>query len=223
MTRRRSSRSAGIALLVMTVALGGCSTLRAAGTSSSTSVPRANSNPPVAEIVSGPEVATPSSIRDGDTTDVAVLAATVAADAAGDQEWIGIFADLRARSWLATRYPGSYELDEIYVEEWAIDHAAVLERESLDLGVYLDEPLPILLSVVPTRELGELVELEVVLEAGAATIRRDDDDTALGILPGGRQRGLFTLGHQGTTDRWRIHSVTELTVIENAETGGSDQ
>ena len=162
------------------------------------------------------------SIRDGDITDVDVLASRLAADATGEQEWIDVFAELRARSWLATRYPGHYDLAEIYVEEWAADHAEVLERESLDLGVYLDEPLPVLVSVVPTRELGALIELEVVLDAGEATIRRVADDTALGILPGGRHRGLFTLGHQDSSDRWRIHSVTELSVIQ-PEAGDTDQ
>lgn len=165
-----------------------------------------------------PTTTQPLSIRDRDVTDVDTLASQLASGATGDQEWIDVFAELRVMSWLAARYPGAYDLSDIYAEEWSIDHARVLE-ESVDLEVYIDEPLPMLLSVASTRELGELVELEVVLDAGAATIRRDADDVALGSLPGGRQRGLFTLGLHPSTARWRIHSVIELSVVEAAEAG----
>ena len=156
-------------------------------------------------------------IRDDDITDVAVLAGRMAEGTAGDQEWIEILAELRTRSWLAIRYPGRYELTEIYSEEWAVDHGLELEQELLQLGVYFDEPLPRLLSVTRTRQLGNLVEVEVILEAGQASIRQEIDDVLLSTLPGGTQRGLFTLGQDGSSGRWRIHSVIELQVLDGSE------
>lgn len=152
-----------------------------------------------------------ASPRDGDVTDVGRLAATLAADATGDAGWVDVFSQLRARSWLATRYPGRYDLNQIYRDE-AADVARANEEQNLALGVYLDEPLPRLVSVTRTRDLGELVELEVVLDAGPATVRGDGDDLPRGVLPGGTHRGLFTLGRDGPDDTWRIHSVTELLV-----------
>ena len=119
--------------------------------------------------------------------------------------------ELRARSWLATRYPGRYDLDQIYGDD-AAEVARANEEQNLSLGVYLDEPLPQLVSVTRTRDLGELVEVEVVLDAGPATVRGDDDDLPRGVLPGGSHRGLFTLGRDGPEGGWRIHSVTELLV-----------
>ena len=161
-------------------------------------------------------------IRDDDITDVAVLAGRMAEGTAGDQEWIEILAELRTRSWLATRYPGRYSLIEIYSEEWAADHAFELEQESLQLGVYLDEPLPRLLSVAKTGQLGDLIELEVILTAGKASIRQDVDDALLGVLPGGTRTGLFILGQQSSTGRWRIHSVTELQIHDGSEAEDSN-
>lgn len=159
----------------------------------------------------GSAVTAPARPRDGDVTDVAELAAAVAATATGDPGWVDVLSRLRAQSWLATRYPGRYDLDEIYRDD-AADVARANEDQNLALGVYLDEPLPQLVSVTKTRDLGELVELEVVLDAGPATVRGDSDDLARGVLPGGTHRGLFTLGRDGPDDAWHIHSVTELLV-----------
>ncbi|MDH5290596.1 MAG: hypothetical protein OEY41_11420, partial [Acidimicrobiia bacterium] len=159
----------------------------------------------------GAAVATaPASPRDDDVTDVSRLAASLAASATGDPDWVEVFSRLRARSWLATRYPGRYDLSEIYRDE-AAEVARANEKQNLTLGVYLDEPLPRLVSVTKTRDLGELVELEVVLDAGPATVRGEADDLPRGVLPGGTHRGLFTLG-RGPDDAWHIHSVTELLV-----------
>jgi len=152
-----------------------------------------------------------ASPRDTDVTDVDRLAGSVAATATGDPGWVEVFSRLRARSWLATRYPGRYDLGGIYRDE-AAEVARANEEQSLALGVYLDEPLPRLVSVTKTRDLGELVELEVVLDAGPATVRGEGDDLPRGVLPGGTHRGLFTLGRDGADDAWRIHSVTELLV-----------
>lgn len=215
MSRSRPTAAAAASILLLASALAACS--RQGDAQAPPTTAGARSDRPAE--VAAPAASGRESIRDGDVVDVDALASELASGASGDQEWIDVFAELRARSWLAARYPGDYDLDEIYVEEWSSDHARRLEQESLDLGVYLDEPLPVLVSVAPTRELGELVELEVVLDAGTATVRRADDDVALGTLPGGRQRGLFTLGPDPSTDRWRIHSVIELSIVEAAEAG----
>ncbi len=169
----------------------------------------------------GPAITAPTRPRDGDVTDVGQLASTVAATATGDPGWIDVFSRLRARSWLATRYPGRYDLDQIYRQD-AAETARANEEQHLALGVYLDEPLPRLVSVAKTRDLGELVELEVVLDAGPATVRGDTDDMPRGVLPGGTHRGLFTLGKDGPDDAWRIHSVTEL-VVGSRTTGQEPQ
>ncbi|MEM8926071.1 MAG: hypothetical protein AAGD35_21405 [Actinomycetota bacterium] len=157
-------------------------------------------------------------IRDGDVLDPAELGARMGEEAGGDRPWIDVMADLRARSWLATRYPGRYDLADIYALGLAED-----TTQSLELGVYIDEPLPLLITVEQTRELGALVELEVVLETGEATIRRESDDVAVQVLPGGVVRGLFTLGPAAPQDPdrpWRIHSIVELTPPDGA--GSSD-
>lgn len=201
-------------LIAGLLAGGACSSGDDASAPPSSASPEAVETDPAA-----PSAAPTPMLRDADVTDVEALTSALATGAEGEREWIEIFAELRAKSWLASRYPGTYDLTEIYTEEWSVDHAEVLERESLDLGVYLDEPLPVLVSVDPTRELGELVELEVVLESGTTTIRRELDDVALETLPGGLSRGLFTLGQHPSTDRWRIHSVVVLSVVEAAEAG----
>jgi hypothetical protein len=154
-------------------------------------------------------------IRSGDVTEVNDLARSMTAGASGDPAWIEVFGQLRAQSWLATRYPGRYPVAEIYRGE-AADAADANEAEHLALGVYLDEPLPTLMSVSKTRQLGDLVELEVVLEAGPATVRGELDDQPRGVLPGGVHRGLFTIGRDGSDDAWRIHSVAELHVVDRA-------
>lgn len=167
-------------------------------------------------VITQPAPATPArpSIRDGDITDVATLSSTMAAVATGDPEWIAVMADLRSRSWLAARYPGEYDLSDIYSPDWAADNAAPLQEESLELGVYLDEPLPVLESVVLTRELGLLIELEVVIRSEEAIVRTSDGDGVVTSLPGGRRRGLFSLGPATPDDidrPWRIHSIAEMT------------
>jgi hypothetical protein len=175
------------------------------------SVPDDPSTPP------GPT--TTLAVRSADVTDVATLATQMSAGTTGDPSWIPVMAELRARSWLATRYPGHYDLTHIYAEEWVTGHPRSLERELLDLGVYLDEPLPSLLSVVRSRTLGELVELDVVVEGGAGHVRQNGDDLPVRSLPGGRARGLFMVGPSGPGGTWRIHAVTELTGAAPASQG----
>lgn len=170
----------------------------------------------------GPSTGDRPAVRDGDITDVEELAGLVGAGATGDPEWIAVLAELRARSWLISRYPGRYDVVEVYSQEWAAETALPNERESLELGVYLDEPLPKLISVEATRELGELTELEVVLEGGPALIRQLSDDRVRGELPGGRSRGLFTVGRDGPRGRWRIHSVVELRPLDERDTEESN-
>ena len=198
--------------LVAVLALVACSGPATAGDAPATAEPVADSRAGGdLGVDAGPPLTAPASPRDGDITDVDQLAATVAATASGDPSWVDVFSRLRARSWLATRYPGRYDLGEIYRDD-AADVARANEEQNLALGVYLDEPLPQLVSVTKTRDLGELVELEVVLDAGPATVRGDGDDLPRGVLPGGTHRGLFTLGRDGPDDAWHIHSVTELLV-----------
>jgi len=164
----------------------------------------------------------PTTVRSSDTTDVAELAAVVGQGATGDNEWIEVMAELRAKSWLALRYPGRFELSEIYSDEWTPGDSTSLQEESEDKGLYIDEPLPILKSVVATRRIGQLVELDVVLDAGVATIRREGDDAAVNTLPGeGTRRGLFVVGQEDTTGSWRIHSVAELQLADDPSEEGS--
>lgn len=158
-------------------------------------------------------------VRDGDTTDVTVLAEQLGEGVEGDHEWIAIVADLRARSWLASRYPGVYDLTDIYDPRWVEATAVAFEQEALSQGVYIDEPLPVLESVVVTREVGWIVEVEVTLVSEQAVIRRSDDDAVVTTLPGGRTRGLFSLGPATPNDTerpWRIHSIVELLPSEDA-------
>lgn len=198
--------------LVAVLALVACSGPATAGDGPAASEPVAASRAgDGADTDAGPALTAPAKPRDGDSTDVDELAAAVAAGATGDPTWVDVFSQLRARSWLATRYPGRYDLGEIYRND-AADVARANEEQNLALGVYLDEPLPRLVSVTRTRDLGELVELEVVLDAGPATVRGDADDLPRGVLPGGTHRGLFTIGRDGPDDAWHIHSVTELLV-----------
>lgn len=171
------------------------------------------------------EAATPTTVeeepvvrplRDDDVTDTEVLAAQISAGAEGDPEWIEVFAEVRARGWLANRYPGEYDITSIYSEEWAAETAEPNESEWLALGVYLDEPLPRLISVAETRQLGALTELEVVIEADPAVVRFVSDDSAQADFPGGRARGLFTVAQDGPAKQWRIHSVVELRMLDDA-------
>ncbi|MEZ5407258.1 MAG: hypothetical protein R2761_04480 [Acidimicrobiales bacterium] len=196
--------------LVTILALASCTGPATAGDAPATPGPVTSGGDGGAGPGKVPVATAPASPRDGDVTDVSRLAASLAATATGDADWVEVFSQLRARSWLATRYPGRYDLTGIYRDE-AAEVAQANEDQNLTLGVYLDEPLPRLVSVTRTRDLGELVELEVVLEAGPATVRGEDDDLPRGVLPGGTHRGLFTLG-RGPDDAWRIHSVTELLV-----------
>lgn len=165
------------------------------------------------------EEATPPRVRDGDITDPVVLGDQLAEGAVGDPEWIPIVADLRARSWLASRYPGRYDVADIYDPRWAESTALAFEQEALAEGVYIDEPLPVLESVVVAREVGWIVELEVTLVTEQAVIRRLDDDGVVNTLPGGRLRGLFSLGPATPDDSdrpWRIHSIVELLPPEDS-------
>ena len=159
------------------------------------------------------------SLREDDVTDVDELAAVISAGAVGDPAWIEVFAEVRARSWLANRYPGEYDIESIYSEEWAGETAGPNESQWLRLGVYLDEPLPRLISVVETRQLGALTELEVVIDVDPAVVRMVADDSAQADFPGGRARGLFTVAQDGPAEQWRIHSLVELRVLDdpNAE------
>ena len=158
-----------------------------------------------------------TTVRSGDTLDIPALAARMAATTTGDEAWIPIMAELRVRSWLATRYPGRYAMTDVYEADWAAGHPAALEAELLDLDVYFDEALPTLTSVVETRTLGELVELEVELMATDALIRQNADDAVVSSRPGGPARGLFVLGPSGPGGSWRIHSILELDPAESAE------
>ncbi len=160
-----------------------------------------------------------TSLRDNDLTDVDELAAAISAGADGDREWIEVFAELRARSWLANRYPGEYDIDTIYSDDWAAETAEPNESEWLELGVYLDEPLPRLISVIETRQIGALTELEVVVDVDVAVVRLASDDSLQSEFPGGRARGLYTVAQDGPADQWRIHSVVELRILAdpNAE------
>jgi hypothetical protein len=220
-----SRRPAGpLRRLALELLLGGLALLGAIGCSDPSGSAGAQASPQPSQddsgsaldkagAVAGSVVSARRALRDSDTTDVEQLAQTMAASAAGDASWIDVFAQLRAQSWLATRYPGDYDLTDIYRDE-AVQAARANEEQNLALGVYLDEPLPDLVTVAKTRELGELVELDVVLSAGPATVRGLDDDLARGTLPGGTHRGLFTIGRDGAGGRWRIHSVAELQVVE---------
>lgn len=208
--RRRTAAAVSTAGLFLVAA---CAT---GGTTDDDGAPGVTPGDPTGPVATRAAVATTAhqALRDGDVTDVAVLSEQMAAVASGDPQWVAVMADLRSRSWLAARYPGRYELTDIYTEAWTADNAAPLERESLELGLYIDEPLPLLESVVLTRERGRIVELEVVIRSQEAVVRTADGDAAVTTLPGGRRRGLFSLGPAtpDDTDRpWRIHSIAEMT------------
>jgi hypothetical protein len=176
-----------------------------AGAAAATSEPDAAS----ATSTSGPS-STVVRVRDGDNRNVDELAAELAAGAAGDPEWISVLARLQAFDWLIARYPGEYNVHEIFSEQWAAQTAVPNQEESLDLGVYYDQPLPALVSVVKTGEIGQLVELEAVIESGEASVRQVTDDTVLATVPGGTARGLYMVGPDGPEGNWRIHSIAEL-------------
>ncbi|MEM7337680.1 MAG: hypothetical protein AAF467_03465 [Actinomycetota bacterium] len=151
-------------------------------------------------------------IRADDVLDVAVLASTIAADATGDPKWIDVVADLRARSWLVSRYPGEYDLAAIYADPWLADEATEPDAERVAEAVWLDEPLPTLRRVVERAQIGELVQIDVTLDAGDAVIRRNVDDGAIGSLPGGPSRGFFFLSEE-PDGSWRIHSLMQTCLV----------
>jgi hypothetical protein len=155
-----------------------------------------------------------SPVRDGESRDIDQLAATLAEGVDGDQEWVAVLARLQALDWLAARYPGEYDLYEIFSEEWAAEDAAPSQQQRLDLGVYLDQPLPKLVSVLKTGELGSLVELEALIETGEARIREVAGDDVVATLPAGTVRGLFIVSPDGPAGQWRIHSIAELALPE---------
>jgi len=159
---------------------------------------------------SEPDDQSPSRIRDDDELDPIQLATDIASPAGGDEQWIEIVSELTAQSWLIARYPGDYEATKVFDEQWVAEVVAANETDAVDNGTFIDEPLPELLSVRETRQLGELVEVEVVLAAGEATIRRANDDSAIGTFPAGEATGLFMLGQSGEDQSWRIHSIVEL-------------
>lgn len=208
---------AATALVLSLAVIGtGCSASPPGGADQATAAPAAPaSSVPMPTATTTTEPA--ASLRDGDIRDVDQLAAIMAADAAGDPEWIGVFARLRASSWLWSRYPGTYDVLDIYSDNDAGAIAQATEADWLDQGVYLDEPLPKLVSVVKTRTLGQLTELDVVVEGGVAVLRREADDLPAGELPGGRARGLFTVAPDGPDGRWRIHSVAPLRLLDDPD------
>ena len=212
-------RAAGLSLVACSVLVACAGSGRAAPDDAAAAAP-APVRPDVGDDGALPP-AGPVAVREADVTDVDQLASSLAAAATGDPAWIAAFSQLRARGWLASRYPGRYDLDEIYADD-AAEVAGANEAQNLSLGVYLDEPLPLLVSVTKTRDLGELVELDVLLDAGPATVRAESDDLPRGVLPGGTHRGLFTIGRDGPGGRWRIHSVTEL-LVDSRPTGQEPQ
>lgn len=151
-------------------------------------------------------------IRASDVLDIDVLADAIAADADGDSQWIEVVAELRAQSWLASRYPGRYDLATIYAEPWLSTEATDPDTERVAERVWIDEPLPALVNVVERDRLGDVVQVDVTLDAGDAILRRDEDDLAIGSLPGGPSRGFFFLG-QEPDGSWRIHSLMQTCLV----------
>jgi hypothetical protein len=205
-----------LAVLAMALAAGGCSSLPSAGEAeaidgTATGAPTTLPGEAVPGGSEGSRPASPS-VRDGDNRDVDDLASELAGGAGGDAEWVAVLARLQALDWLAARYPGEYDVHEIFSEEWAADTAVPNQEESLAMGVYVERPLPSLVSVHKTGETGELVELEAVVESGEGRIRQVADDAVLGTLQGGPARGLFIVGQDGPAGQWRIHSIAELTL-----------
>ncbi len=231
MTNAKALRSAGsrsipwaVALTMASIAAPMVSTIGLAGCTSGDTSPgpaavdgSGSGAQPAGPTTSLEPVGEPASIRDGDELDPDVLAARMAQGAEGQAEWVDALARLRAMSWLASRYPGRYDMLDIYAPAWVEATAGPNEEQNLELGIYFDEPLPSLVSVVFSRTIGDFVELDVVIEAGEALIRRVDDDRVEDVLPGGRSRGLFTIGQTSPDGGWRIHSVVELRVLENPE------
>ncbi len=186
----------------------------------------------VAAAPQGPGTSTPTSVattapeparlRDGDITDPVALADVLAADATGDAEWIAVFADLRARSWLAFRYPDDPALEAIYSPARLEAGVAANIAEHAAQGVYLDEALPRLVSVTLDQQGAGQRDLEVVLEVGRAVFRRAADDAEIEVLSeGGLRRGLFQLVPADPSDPdrpWRIDRIFELTPPDGSET-----
>ena len=225
-----ATAAVGVLLLVAATTATGCSTSTTAP-ASATLAPASDSQggAAAAPTTRGPSANPPEStlLRDGDDLDLDTLRVLMAQEASGDPGWIEVMADLRTRSWLATRYPGEYDPQEVYAEQWVADRLDLIQ-ESVDEGVYLDEPLPRLVSVTETRTLGSLTELDVVMDTGEAVVRRNSDDGIVGPLPGGgRVRGLFTLGPAEPEDSdrpWRIHSIAELAASpEDSTTAASEE
>ena len=207
-----------VAMALMATAGTGCSGRGGTPSASAADGPGATVRPPppAGPLVTGSD-GDPAPIRAGDETDVEVLAAEMIDGAGGDPEWATVFGRLRSMSWLASRYPGRYELTDIYDEYHVAYVAADTEAEYVTNGVYIDEPLPRLVSIAEAGQLGSLTHLVVVLDTGEATIRDEATDQAVGTLPGGIVRGRFTVGPSGSGGAWRIHGVAAL--ADDPETG----
>jgi hypothetical protein len=198
----------------LAAALTGCS----GGEDLTESVEHTLTTPPAAvDGAAGPTTTTVPRLRDGDDLDLDHLVAEMTEGTTGDQEWIEIFATLRARSWIASRYPGEHDLSEIYDDYIAAEVVIPNQDDLMAHRLYLDQPIPRLISVEQTEEIGELVSLEVVLESDDMAFRSTDDDSIQQTVEGGRSRGRFTIG-QDSTGQWRIHSQVELQVVDQPGT-----
>ena len=176
-------------------------------------------SPTLTEPSATTEVAAPDTtrarprVRDGDRLDLDALVGEMTAETTGDQEWIEVFAPLRVKSWIASRYPGEHDMEEIYSRRLAAEVAVPNQDYLLEQGLYIDQPVPHLVSVVMTGQVGEAIELEVVLDSENLVFRSLDDDSIAESQEGGRSRGQFVLGRD-SDDQWRIESVVELQVVD---------
>ena len=171
----------------------------------------APTTPPTSE--PAPTPSTEPEESSDDHLDPTQIAEQIRANTEGDAEWAEVLSVLLAEGWIGGRYPGETDPYLTYEESWA-ETTAIANRDTLlELDAHYESPVPDLLSVELSRELGNLIELEAVVRQGESFVRFNDG--ALGNeLPSGTARGLFTLGPTGPDGKWRIHQVIQLEVLE---------
>ena len=174
-------------------------------TSTPTSTPPATTAEPEASPTSTTEPV-------ADHLDPVPIAEQIRANTEGDPEWAEILSLLLAEGWIGGRYPGETDPYLTYEESWAKETAIANRDTLLDIDAHYESPVPELLSVELSRELGSLVELEAVVRQGQSFVRYNDG-TLGNELPSGTARGLFTLGPTGPDGKWRIHQVIQLEAI----------
>jgi len=157
-------------------------------------------------------------LRRNDITDVEAIAQQIAKDAKGDNQWVEILAKIEARKWLAARYPGQYDLTQIYSPSMLAESVASTEQQWVEQEIWLDAPPNSLESVEVVRPIGELTELRVVMDAGQAWMRSDRDDQPMVPIDAQWVYYLIVVGRAGDKNEWVIHSITPIQPVGTTTT-----